>query len=185
LVAPYIYVSYSTFTGTTGTPPNVSFNKLFIVDPRTTPWSVVTTLDLSTSCNTLRGIAQDSQGNLFISQFAGTGANPTVQELVGASNPAGLTDNSTIIVYADPTGAFHSNFAYIDVAQGVGGGAVCYANCDGSTSNPILNANDFQCFLNKYAANDPYANCDGSTSNPILNANDFQCFLNKYAAGCT
>ena len=61
----------------------------------------------------------------------------------------------------------------------------CYANCDGSTVNPVLNANDFQCFLNRYAAGDPYANCDGSTVPPVLNANDFQCFLNKYAAGCT
>jgi hypothetical protein len=60
----------------------------------------------------------------------------------------------------------------------------CYANCDGSTVPPILNANDFQCFLNKYAAGDPYANCDGSTVPPVLNANDFQCFLNKFAAGC-
>jgi hypothetical protein len=61
---------------------------------------------------------------------------------------------------------------------------LCYANCDGSTATPRLNANDFQCFLNKYAAGDPYANCDGSTSPPTLNANDFQCFLNAYAAGC-
>jgi hypothetical protein len=61
----------------------------------------------------------------------------------------------------------------------------CYPNCDQSTSPPILNANDFQCFLNKYAAGDTYANCDGSTNPPILNANDFQCFLNKYAAGCS
>jgi hypothetical protein len=30
-----------------------------------------------------------------------------------------------------------------------------------------------------------YANCDGSTSAPVLNANDFNCFLNKFAAGCT
>ena len=30
-----------------------------------------------------------------------------------------------------------------------------------------------------------YANCDGSTSSPRLTANDFQCFLNAYAAGCT
>jgi hypothetical protein len=27
-----------------------------------------------------------------------------------------------------------------------------------------------------------YSNCDGSSVAPILNANDFQCFLNKYAA---
>ncbi len=63
--------------------------------------------------------------------------------------------------------------------------AFCYANCDGSSAAPTLNANDFQCYLNKFAANNPYANCDGSTATPTLNANDFQCFLNKFAAGCT
>jgi hypothetical protein len=31
---------------------------------------------------------------------------------------------------------------------------VCYPNCDGSTNAPILNVNDFTCFLNKYAAGD-------------------------------
>ncbi len=63
--------------------------------------------------------------------------------------------------------------------------AACYANCDGSTTNPRLTANDFQCFLNRFAAGESYANCDGSTSIPSLTANDFQCFLNKYAAGCS
>jgi hypothetical protein len=65
-----------------------------------------------------------------------------------------------------------------------GGPAACYANCDGSTAAPVLNVNDFQCFLNKYAQGDAYANCDGSTTPPILNVNDFQCFLNRYAQGC-
>jgi uncharacterized membrane protein len=62
---------------------------------------------------------------------------------------------------------------------------VCYANCDDSTGAPVLTANDFQCFLNQYAAGQSYANCDGSTGVPSLTANDFQCFLNKYAAGCS
>jgi hypothetical protein len=61
----------------------------------------------------------------------------------------------------------------------------CFANCDGSTVQPILNANDFQCFLNKFAAGDSYANCDGSTIAPVLNANDFQCYMNAFAAGCS
>jgi hypothetical protein len=60
----------------------------------------------------------------------------------------------------------------------------CYANCDASTTPPLLNANDFQCFLNIFAAGDAAANCDGSISAPVLNANDFQCFLNAFAAGC-
>ena len=34
------------------------------------------------------------------------------------------------------------------------------------------------------AAGDPYANCDGSTTPPILNVADFSCFLNAFAAGC-
>ncbi len=66
-----------------------------------------------------------------------------------------------------------------------GGAAPCYANCDGSTATPVLTANDFQCFLNSFAAATAYANCDGSTVNPVLTANDFQCFLNRYAAGCS
>ena len=60
----------------------------------------------------------------------------------------------------------------------------CYANCDLSTGNPALTANDFQCFINSYAAGTSYANCDGSTGNPRLTANDFQCFINAFAAGC-
>jgi probable HAF family extracellular repeat protein len=60
----------------------------------------------------------------------------------------------------------------------------CYANCDGSTSTPVLNVNDFVCFLNRFAAGDPYANCDHSTTAPTLNVLDFQCFLNAFAAGC-
>ncbi len=60
----------------------------------------------------------------------------------------------------------------------------CYANCDGSTGSATLTANDFQCFLNAFAAGDSYANCDNSTSQPVLTANDFQCFLNAFATGC-
>jgi hypothetical protein len=60
----------------------------------------------------------------------------------------------------------------------------CYANCDGSTTAPVLNVADFTCFLQKFAASDPYANCDGSTTAPVLNVADFTCFLQKYASGC-
>ena len=61
----------------------------------------------------------------------------------------------------------------------------CYANCDDSTGSPRLSANDFQCFINKYASGDSYANCDGSSVTPVLTANDFQCYLDRYAAGCS
>jgi hypothetical protein len=60
----------------------------------------------------------------------------------------------------------------------------CYANCDHSTSAPVLNVNDYTCFLNRFAAGDSRANCDGSTIAPVLNVNDFTCFANRYAVGC-
>jgi hypothetical protein len=71
--------------------------------------------------------------------------------------------------------------------------AACYPNCDESTTPPILNVEDFACFLNRfsYATSLPhneqlthYANCDGSTTAPVLNVEDFTCFLNRFAAGC-
>jgi predicted outer membrane repeat protein len=63
-------------------------------------------------------------------------------------------------------------------------GTTCYANCDGSTTAPILNVIDFTCFLQSFASGNPYANCDGSTTPPVLNLLDFTCFLQKFAGGC-
>jgi choice-of-anchor B domain-containing protein len=60
----------------------------------------------------------------------------------------------------------------------------CMANCDGSTSAPVLNVADFTCFLQRYALGEPYANCDGSTTLPAVNVADFTCFLQQYAGGC-
>ena len=40
----------------------------------------------------------------------------------------------------------------------------CAPNCDCSSTPPVLNALDFNCFLNRFTLGDPYANCDQSTS---------------------
>jgi hypothetical protein len=69
----------------------------------------------------------------------------------------------------------------------------CYANCDGSTTPPVLNVEDFVCFINQFAAGQAlppagqithYANCDNSTTQPVLNVEDFICFINAFAGGC-
>jgi hypothetical protein len=60
----------------------------------------------------------------------------------------------------------------------------CYANCDGSTTPPVLTVNDFVCFQSAFAAGQSYANCDGSTTPPVLTVNDFVCFQSAFAAGC-
>jgi hypothetical protein len=72
-------------------------------------------------------------------------------------------------------------------------GGTCYANCDNSTVPPILNVEDFSCFINEFAQAQAlpheqqlthYANCDQSTTPPVLNVEDFSCFINKFAQGC-
>jgi hypothetical protein len=69
----------------------------------------------------------------------------------------------------------------------------CYPNCDGSSVPPILNVEDFTCFINEFAAAQllsheqqlgHYANCDASTTPPVLNVEDFTCFINQFAQGC-
>ena len=59
--------------------------------------------------------------------------------------------------------------------------ASCYANCDGSTTAPVLNVNDFVCFQTRFAGGETYADCDQSGS---LNVNDFVCFQTRFASGC-
>lgn len=114
--------------------------------------------------------------------------------MVGGAWPGsqvqGVTYSSfTVTVPANGTIALHSGLAGANIQSGMNGFqllklADCYSNCDGSTVSPFLSANDFNCFLNAFAASQSYANCDGSTVTPVLNANDFLCFLNKFASGC-
>ncbi|MEX2217681.1 MAG: GC-type dockerin domain-anchored protein [Phycisphaerales bacterium] len=75
-------------------------------------------------------------------------------------------------------------YVFMDDLEFAAAGAGCYPNCDGSTQAPVLNVQDFGCFLARYAAGEAYANCDGSTQPPVLNVQDFGCFLSRYAAGC-
>ena len=102
--------------------------------------------------------------------------------LVGVSGGEfGLVDRTGAVLYTLPNtaGGGGTGLAVFAAAP-----CACYANCDASTTAPILNINDFICFQAKFAAGDSYANCDGSTSAPVLNVNDFICFQAKFAAGC-
>jgi hypothetical protein len=105
----------------------------------------------------------------------------------GTTTPAVGGSFTVVGTAGQPDAGSHSGGAFTCLggfwAVTASGGA-CYPNCDASTVSPVLNVNDFTCFLNRYAASDPYANCDASTSAPLLNVNDFTCFLNRYAAGC-
>jgi hypothetical protein len=73
------------------------------------------------------------------------------------------------------------------------GDEICYANCDNSTTDPVLNVEDFICFISEFSAGltlppaqqiEHYANCDRSTAVPVLNVEDFICFINSFSIGC-
>ncbi len=127
-------------------------------------------------------------------QMAGTlssgpsAAVVTLLNQVGPANANARWKGGTMTNWIDAVdgGASQAPLELAFIVRGTPGGpAPCYSNCDGSTSAPVLTANDFQCFLNSFASGGSYANCDGSTAAPLLTANDFQCFLNRFASGCT
>jgi hypothetical protein len=98
------------------------------------------------------------------------------------SNPGnGMSTPAYITFSQNAASTFPSAFAWADARFG---SPHCTANCDGSSTAPILTANDFSCFLTAYAGGLCAANCDESTAPPLLNANDFTCFLNRFVQGC-
>jgi hypothetical protein len=144
-----------------------------------------------------------------------TGLTASVRGLAGMADRAGNTlyvttadsisaSNGNKLMRVVDTGQF-SDFVLIATAPGNtafrgvafapegSGGPACYANCDGSTTTPVLNVDDFTCFINNFAIGQSlphaqqisaYANCDGSSTEPVLNVDDFTCFINQFALGC-
>jgi hypothetical protein len=143
-----------------------------------------------------------------------TGLTTGVRGITGTADRAG---NTIYVTTADTTSAANGNklmrvvdtgqfsdFTLIATAPGntafrgiafapEGSGPSCYTNCDGSTTSPVLNVDDFTCFINAFAIGQTlppaqqitdYANCDSSTAPPVLNVDDFTCFINQFALGC-
>lgn len=119
---------------------------------------------------------------------------------LGSASPASETDKAGLALGGVLTGigvramVSGDDVAHIDaVSIKPSRAAACIANCDGSVDRPVLNVNDFGCFVNEFskaltlspklqAAS--YANFDRSRAAPVLNANDFMAFLSAYSAGC-
>jgi hypothetical protein len=135
-ISKYIYADYGAQVS------GVTLNKLYVIDP-TAGYNVVKTIDLSTSIQTARDLALDKNGNLFISQFGGTGtAGGAIDFLPAANvlNPATLTDNSSIDWYTTATPA---SFSGIDIGLGAAAPLAGDYNGDGK-----VNAADYVIWKN-------------------------------------
>ncbi len=142
-----------------------------------------------TTANVQSAAAAVLEGTINL-RAANAGTLPASVYLAAApyANPNGGVLQAALQV---PAGNGNGNleaaeYTRVDLCQFYPGGCIqpCYPNCDGSTTPPVLTANDFQCFLSAFASANTVANCDGSTTAPTLTANDFQCFLNAFAIGC-
>ncbi|MCH7791886.1 MAG: hypothetical protein IID31_06365 [Planctomycetes bacterium] len=61
----------------------------------------------------------------------------------------------------------------------------CYANCDQSTGNEVLDIFDFLCFQNDFVTGNSYAcDCDTSTGPLVCDMLDFLCFQKAFVGGC-
>ena len=137
------------------------------------------------------GYASIAQFPTFINQAVIWTQSTGMVGLEGYLNSQGVTTTDWELEFGFGISADGRTFVGLGTFQGQERGfivsipgATCYANCDASTTQPVLNVADFTCFLQRYAAGDSYANCDGSTTSPVLNVADFTCFLQRYAAGC-
>jgi hypothetical protein len=122
-------------------------------------------------------------------RYFGTGTPPVMVYQDGFLK---LTTGDSRSAPFTPGGSFFSSRELVGSLSYMTG-SICYANCDASTTEPILNVDDFTCFINEFAVSQSlpyeqqmtsYANCDGSTTEPVLNVDDFTCFINEFAAGC-
>jgi 6-phosphogluconolactonase (cycloisomerase 2 family) len=124
----------------------------------------------------LGGIAMLGDWVLFTRKYASTTYGPTGLMSWTVHENGSFTANGPVVSTQGSLPQFIATWNPPVVA--------CYANCDGSTAEPMLNVADFSCFLQKFAAGHEYANCDQSTTEPVLNVADFSCFLVRFAEGC-
>jgi hypothetical protein len=134
-----------------------------------------------------------SGGHLLVEirQSGATGTSRSVDAL--SSSTAGYATQFSAAWTGSYTGATASQGNFSVIQFTTGGSSLCYANCDASTVEPVLNVDDFTCFINEFAQAQTlpheqqvtaYANCDQSTIAPALNVDDFTCFINQFAQGC-
>lgn len=169
-ISPYIYATYGGFDSVAA----MTKNKLYVIDPANS-YNVVKTVDLSTSINTARDIALDKNGNLFISQFGGTGTAGAAIDFLPAANvlnPATLTDNSSVDWYTSSTLA---SFSGLDIGFGPAGVAGDY------NGNGVADAADYTTWRDHLGQTFSLSNRNPLNSGPISQA-DYDFWKTRFGA---
>ena len=114
-VSPYLYANWNDFDGSAMAGEQTR-NFLYVIDP-SNGYSVANTVDLSGSADTLREMAFDAEGNLYLLQFGSS-----VDVIPGAAaNPLAIADDSSVDWY---TSDQFASFPGMDVAMNGTGGPI-------------------------------------------------------------
>jgi PEP-CTERM motif-containing protein len=166
-VSPYIYALYGAFVSPS------TINKLYVLNANN--YSVVKQIDLSTSLQTGRDIALDKNGNLFMSQYGGTGtAGASIDFLPAANvlNPATLTNNSSVDWYTSTTLA---SFSGLDIGFGPTGVAGDY------NGNGIVDTADYTTWRDHLGQTFSLPNRNPLSSGPISQS-DYDFWKSRFGA---
>jgi hypothetical protein len=150
--------------------------RMCLIDPGTLAVSTFATSGFAGSAGETAGLFVPSLGQAIVLD--------TSNNLLRAFSPADGGSGTLVPIGIAVSGCVSGEAAQFVLIEPAVAIPTCYANCDGSTSIPVLTAADFTCFLGKFRAADPTANCDGSTGSPSLTAADFSCFLTAFRVGC-
>jgi hypothetical protein len=164
-VSPYIYAGISSFAAT------VTENTLFIMDPANS-FGLVKQLNLSTTLgNTLRDMALDPDGNLFISMFGGDVAY--IEDVV--TDPASLLDTSPVRWFES---AVPSGFNGIDIGFGPPSDGI-----DGDfDDNGVVDARDYTIWRDNLGGDPAALNGNGSGAVTVVAA-DYDLWVANFGEG--
>ena len=102
-------------------------------------------------------------------------------------------NGQTSLFFGGPITHVHSRFNALTtteissgyIAQYLGCGGSCYADCDKSTGVGKLDVFDFLCFQDAFVSSNPFAcDCDVTTGFRTCDVFDFLCFQNAFVSGC-
>jgi hypothetical protein len=171
VVSPYVYCQHSSFTTAT-------INTLTILDPA--DWSVVNTVNLSTSMNTAREIALGPDKTLYMAAYGGADAPGPIVDVLDVADPDSIADNSSTDCYQavdERDVPISSSFNGMDVAVEScnGGPPPCPADLDGSGA---VNGFDLALLLGSWG---PCAGCLADLDdNNIVNGFDLALLLGSW-----
>lgn len=137
------------------------------------------------------GGAYAGGGDAFLAHFDREGRQISIRQFGSAERdePLGMiSDRETMVsVVGFTTGDLSgSNAGGTDIFVASFASEPCFADCDRSTGEGVMDVFDFLCFQESFISGESYAcDCDTSTDLRVCDVFDFLCFQSAFVGGCS